>query len=102
MKKILTESSGLIKWTVLIGDIVLFYIITAVYLFLIFPNNSWSLPDRQLFYVSALVGQMIAQYGYSSIIHRRIITTRKILRRVTELVITVFIVTYLMIRFASF
>ena len=102
MKKILTESSGLIKWTVLIGDIVLFYIITAVYLFLIFPNNSWSLPDRQLFYVSALVGQMIAQYGYSSIIHRRIITTRKILRRVTELVITVFIVTYLMIRLLHF
>lgn len=102
MKKILVESSGLIKWTVLVGDIALFYIITAIYLFLIFPDISWSLVDRQLFYVSALVGLMIAQYVYPSIIHRRIVSPGKILHRVTELVVTVFVVTYLMIRLLHF
>ncbi|MCO6024409.1 undecaprenyl-phosphate glucose phosphotransferase [Prevotella cerevisiae] len=102
MKKVLTESSELIKWTVLIGDIVLFYVIAAIYLFLVFPQLSWSFADRQLFYLSALVGLMFSQYGYSSIIHRRIVTPRKVFRRVTELVVTVFVVTYLMLRLFHF
>ncbi len=96
------HTNRLIKWLIIAGDFVvlwvsLYFIIDAIPSF-----QKWDDDKERMFWMICTFAMVIAEYKFSTVLHQRAVGANNILRRVTLLVMTQTLLTYLMLRAVHF
>ena len=92
------QSNGLIKWAIILGDFIILNAIILVFV-MFFPQMSkWSIESRQIFILASNLALVISESRFHTVIHRRLVNSAEILRRVVLLTTTQTILAYLFIK----
>ena len=96
------HTNRLIKWTVIALDFVALWLLLPVVADFIPNSEEWTDDKHRLFWGICTLSMVLAEYGFSSTIHQRMVGAGDILRRGTLLVATQVLLSYLLLRSVRF
>jgi len=96
------QTNRLIKWTVVTIDFVALWLLLPVVTDFIPDAEEWTDDKHRLFWGICTMSMVLAEYGFSSTIHQRMVAAGDILRRSTLLVATQVLLSYLLLRSVRF
>lgn len=96
------QTNRLIKWTVIALDFVALWLLLPVVADFIPDAEEWTDDKYRLFWGICTMSMVLAEYGFYSTIHQRMVGAGDILRRGTLLVATQVVVSYLLLRSVGF
>lgn len=96
------RTNNLIKWLIILGDFVIFNLVIFIILHTAPSLIKWDDDNTRLFLLISNVSMFISEYQFCTIIHERVVGAGNILRRITQLVFTQILLTYLLLRAIQF
>jgi len=96
------QTNRLIKWAVVALDFVALWLLLLVATDFIPHSEEWTDGKHRLFWGMCTLSMVLAEYRFSSIIHRRMVGAGDILRRCTLLVTTQVVLSFLLLRSVRF
>ena len=96
------QTNCLIKWTVIALDFVALWLLLPIVADFIPDAEEWTDDKYRLFWGICTLSMVLAEYGFSSTIHQRMVGAGDIMRRSTLLVATQVVVSYLLLRSVRF
>ena len=96
------QTNCLIKWTVIALDFVALWLLLPIVADFIPDAEEWTDDKYRLFWGICTLSMVLAEYGFSSTIHQRMVGAGDIMRRGTLLVATQVVVSYLLLRSVRF
>ena len=97
-----SQTNRLIKWTVVALDFAALWILLLVMTGFIPESAEWADDTSRLFWGVCTLSMVLAEYGFSSTIHERVVGAGDILRRSTLLAATQAVLSYLLLRAVRF
>ncbi len=95
-------TNRLIKWFIIGVDVLLLWIVLYFVVDTIPLSEDWDDDKERLFWMVCTAAMMVAEYFFSTVIHRRLISVGNIFRRCTMLASTQVLVSYLVLRALNF
>ena len=95
-------TNRLIKWSVILLDFVVLWILLYFIIDFIPKSESWDDDKFRLFWMICTLSMAVSEYWFSSAIHERLVGAGEILRRATLLVLTQTLLSYLLLRSVHF
>lgn len=92
------QTNALIRWTVIVGDLLLLNGLIFLFRWLHPDLMIWRVSRLETLWVVCNLAMIVAQWRFGTIIHRRLASAGDILRRVFELVIMQTITAYLVMK----
>ena len=96
------HTNHLIKWTVILLDFVVLWLVLPFVVDLIPHSGEWNDDKYHIFWMVCTLSMAISEYWFSSDIHQRMVGAGDILRRATMLVLTQTVLSFLMLRAVRF
>ena len=92
------QTNKLIKWGVIIGDFIVMILLLWIFMKWHPRLSAWSSDRQNVFYLVCLLSLMMSEYRFYTVIHRRLVTSGDILRRIVGLTMLQTILAYLLLK----
>ena len=96
------QTNNLIKWSIIVGDFVVFNIALFIALHTIQATIKWSGEEIKLFLMICNVALSFGEYFFPTTIHQRLVGADSILKHVTLLILSQTAVSYILLRALQF
>ena len=96
------QANSLIKWSIIVGDLVILNALVFVFLNLHPKMSAWSENSAVIFVLTCNLAMMISESYFYTVIHRRLISGGDILRRLVLLTMLQTILAYLFTKMAIY
>ena len=92
------KTNGLIKWVILVGDLIMLNGILIVFRWLDPYLKTWESNRLEVLWVACNLAMVVGMLKFSTIIHKRLVSGGDILQRLSSLVIIQTVVAYLIMK----
>ena len=92
------RSNGLIKWMVVLIDIIVLNVILAQFVHRSPLMSTWMADRIEVFFLVCNLALLASEYRFGTIIHKRMVSAGDVLRRVTEMIVCQTGLSYLLLK----
>ena len=92
------QTNKMIKWLVIFADFFILNILVLLFIKFHYLIESWSWEMKWVFLFCSNLALLISEMGFSTIVHRRVVSAGDIVRRVLGLVLLQMVVAYMLLK----
>ena len=92
------KTNKLIKWIVIVLDFAILNLLITIFAFHHSTIIGWSVDKQNIFILSCNLAMVVSEYFFYTVIHRRLITSSDILKRLSSLIMLFIVISYLILK----
>lgn len=96
------QSNGIIKWGIILGDFVILNALILAFAKWHPQMAQWASASRHLFFLASNLAMVISESWFYTVIHRRLVTSAEILRRIVLLTMSQAVLAFLFVKLLKY
>lgn len=96
------QTNEMIKWMVIIGDFIILNMLIIAFIKWYPEMASWTTWNKQVFLMASNLAMVVGQTRFYTVIHRRLVNSSEIIRRIVLLTMTQTVITYLLVKILQY